>query len=572
MKIVVIAAACLGLASFAPASRLLDPAYLNAGSNPRGLASADLNNDGYADLAVANFGSATLIGAACPSSGGSISLYLGSAQGLQPGAVISVSSDAPRGLALADLNNDGKPDLLATLYCSGSLAVYLNQGDGMFGPAQLYPVGAQPVGVAVQVANGAGFVAVADYGSNKVSLFTLNGKNGGLSPLSTLAVGLNPTDVRFYQARGKGLALFVADYGSNAVTRLGLSADGSLAGSADIAVPGQPCKLAVGDLNNDGLPDLAVSRFMDNTVDVFLGQADGSVAVSPVAQALGGSRPNGLALGRLGGSAALVTSDRDSDQVEVLHWAGQGLSRCAAVTVTDASGNTGTYGPVEAVVADFNADGYGDVAVSHMRDSRVALLVGARSAAPLISSASHPDPAGWSASTTLVAGFSAGPDLDGISGWQASLDEDPAGAPGADAPLLSTPSFTQAHLAAGAHYLHARAIDGAGKAGEVGTYRVGVKAQLTQANTYNYPNPSRDGHTTIRFPLLSPAAVELKIYNETGELVWHRDLGAAQTQAGLNLVEWDGQTEGGRQAANGGYILTVHSGGITITKKIAIVR
>jgi|GEM_PF-938652 hypothetical protein len=571
MKFAAIAAACLGLSAAAGASRLLDPVYLGAGSNPRGVASADLNGDGFADLAVADFGSGTLIGAPCPITGGAISIYNGSAQGLKPGQVITVT-DAPRGLALVDLNNDGKPDLLATFYCNGNLAVFLNKGDGTFSATPtLYPTGIEPVGVAAQVSNGSGLVAVADYGSNKVSVYAV--KMGVLTLASTLAVGANPTDVKFYPSPlGKSPVLFVADYGANAVTRLSLNSDGTQAGSADMPVPGQPCKLAVGDLNNDGLPDLAVARFTDSAVSVFLGQADGSVAVTPVAMTLAGRYPNGLALGRLGGAPSLVTADRDSDQIEVLHWSGQGLSRCAAVTVLDSAGNTGTYGPVDVAIADFNSDGYGDVAASHMRDGRVILLSGARPAAPAIASPSHPDPSGWSAETTLVANFTAAPDLDGISGWQAGLDQDPVGSPATDAAQFSVPAFTQAHLSAGDHYLHVRAVDANGKAGDVATYRVGIKAQLNPANTYNFPNPTRDGRTTIRFPLMTPAAVELKIYNETGDLVWHRDLSAGQTQAGLNLVIWEGQTDNGRNVANGGYILTVRSGSILVTKKIAVVR
>ena len=570
MKSAVIAALFLSLAAAAPASRLLDPAYLGAGSNPRGVASADLNGDGIADLAVADFGSGTLIGAPCPITGGAISLYYGSAQGLKPGPVITVT-DAPRGLCLVDLNNDGKPDLLASLYCNGNLAVFINKGDGTFGPPTLYPTGVQPVGVAAQVSNGGGLVAVADYGSSKVSVYSV--KMGVLTLASTLAVGASPTDVRFYPSGpGKGPVLFVADYGANAVTRLSLNSDGTQAGSADFAVPGQPCKLAVGDLNNDGLADLAVARFTDSAVSVFLGQSDGSVAVSPVAMALAGRYPNGLALGRLGGAQSLVTADRDSDQIEVLHWSGQGLSRCAAITVTDAAGNTGTYGPVDVAIADFNSDGYGDVAASHMRDGRVIVLSGARPAAPAIASSSHPDPSGWSAETTFVGNFTPAPDLDGITGWQASLDQDPVGSPATDAPQLSVAAFSQQHLSAGDHFLHVRAVDANNKAGDVATYRIGIKAQMNPANTYNFPNPTRDGRTTIRFPLMVPAAVELKIYNETGDLVWHRDLSASQTEAGLNLVVWEGQTDNGRNVANGGYILTVHSGSILVTKKIAVVR
>ncbi len=42
--------------------------------------------------------------------------------------------------------------------------------------------------------------------------------------------------------------------------------------------------------------------------------------------------------------------------------------------------------------------------------------------------------------------------------------------------------------------------------------------------------------------------------------------------AGVNAVLWDGHNGEGREAANGGYVLTVHSGDLTVTKKIAIIR
>jgi hypothetical protein len=42
--------------------------------------------------------------------------------------------------------------------------------------------------------------------------------------------------------------------------------------------------------------------------------------------------------------------------------------------------------------------------------------------------------------------------------------------------------------------------------------------------------------------------------------------------AGLNQVLWDCVNDRGRAVANGGYVLSVRSGDVVVTKKIAVVR
>jgi flagellar hook assembly protein FlgD len=133
-------------------------------------------------------------------------------------------------------------------------------------------------------------------------------------------------------------------------------------------------------------------------------------------------------------------------------------------------------------------------------------------------------------------------------------------------------SASYASLASGTYFFHVRAVDAAGRLGDTAHFKVGVTAALSKENVYNYPNPSRDGRTAIRFPLLQPSGVNIRIYDETGALVWSRDLSAADTVAGVNAVEWDGRNGNGQPVANGGYIYTLSSGSFTVTKKIAIIR
>jgi hypothetical protein len=84
-------------------------AYNSGGSAPYSVAVADLKGDGKRDLAVANFSSNT------------VGVLLGSGDGTFQSAVSYASSNSdascPDFVALADVNGDGKPDMVVLNYC-----------------------------------------------------------------------------------------------------------------------------------------------------------------------------------------------------------------------------------------------------------------------------------------------------------------------------------------------------------------------------------------------------------------------------------------------------------------------
>src|SRR5208282_2294810 len=96
MRLTLLFASALSLLS---AQSFLAPSDYAAGAKPVGLASADFNGDGFPDVAVANAGSET------------VTVLLGSSQGFQPGVAYPSGSGQAVALVSADFNNDGKPDL-----------------------------------------------------------------------------------------------------------------------------------------------------------------------------------------------------------------------------------------------------------------------------------------------------------------------------------------------------------------------------------------------------------------------------------------------------------------------------
>ncbi|MGC9989947.1 MAG: FG-GAP-like repeat-containing protein, partial [Terriglobales bacterium] len=109
--------------------------YGSGGYYATSLAVADVNGDGKPDLLVAN---ECAIGSNCGSSG-KVGVLLGNGDGtFQAPVTYSSGGQFPYSLAVGDVNGDGKPDLVVTnLYensgsTNGSLGVLLGNGDGTF--------------------------------------------------------------------------------------------------------------------------------------------------------------------------------------------------------------------------------------------------------------------------------------------------------------------------------------------------------------------------------------------------------------------------------------------------------
>ncbi len=317
----------------------------------------------------------------------------------------------------ADLDMDGAPDLISTVQYPDALYVLRNRGDGSFEPAITYAAGERPSAVASADFDGDGTpdLVVTNYASNTASIF-LNRGDGTLRPLRPISVGDSPVSVACADLDGDGRPdLAVGSLGSSAVSILlnlgggtfapavdyplnGLSlrwtvsaADLNHDGHLDLAVSGvegvailrnlgnvtfgQPDfygtfnegPVAVGDLDGDGYPDIALTSFSADVVEVLLNRGDGTFGSSHAY--VTEFRPTGVFLTDFDGDGSpdLVVMNSELDSISVFLNTGNGRFGPGTKYVTGRS-------PVFVASADIDADGDADLVVASSAEATLSIL------------------------------------------------------------------------------------------------------------------------------------------------------------------------------------------------------
>jgi hypothetical protein len=254
------------------------------------VAVGDFNRDGVPDPAVAN--------AMDP---GTVSVLLGNGEGTFRSAVNYAVGGPPHSVAVGDFNGDGIPDLaVATDF--HTVSVLLGNGDGTFQPAVNYATAFIPVYVAVADFRHNGIIdlVVADEATDPGMVTVLLGNGDGTFwPAVNYATGgVNPMSVAVGDLNGDGIPdLAVVNADSDNVSVLLGNGDGTFQAAVSYAAGVRPVSVAVGDFNGDGTLDLAVAGgpFYDGTVSVLFGNGDGTfhsavnyaVGVKPISVAVG---------------------------------------------------------------------------------------------------------------------------------------------------------------------------------------------------------------------------------------------------------------------------------------------
>jgi hypothetical protein len=250
-------------------------ATLPAGPSPQSVTTADVNGDGYQDIICANAGSR--------SSGyqGTLSVFTNDGTGnFALMSTLDVGGFAIC-VAAADLNGDGKMDLISANNDDNTLTVLTNNGTGQFTMSYLATVGNYPIYVAVADVNGDGKMDLisADQGDGQLTVLT-NAGNGQFAYSAAYLVGndssSSPYCVAAADLNGDGkMDLVSANNNDNTLTVLTNNGAGLFNVSSSPSVGTLPTSVAVADINGDGRPDLISADNNDNTVTILTNSPSG---------------------------------------------------------------------------------------------------------------------------------------------------------------------------------------------------------------------------------------------------------------------------------------------------------
>jgi hypothetical protein len=313
-------------------------------------------------------------------------------------------ADGANAVAIADVNGDGKPDMVVANWCAYSsctspgtnVGVLLGMGDGTFQPAVEYESGGlyadsvaiaqlrgpgQPLDIIVANCGSSSQVNCVDTsGSGDVSVLLGNG-DGTFKTAARYSLGASgATSVAVADVNGDGKLDLVVATGSSTAGSVGVLlgvGDGTFGAEATYSSGGlSPLALAVADLNGDGKPDVVVSnQWADDTdtnsnVSVLLNDGTGKFPTA-MSNPTGGFYPDSIAIADVNGDGkpdlvvanSSVGSDGGLGNVGVLLGNGNGTFLAPIPYLS------GAYGAAAVAVADVNGDGIPDVVVANCSGS-----------------------------------------------------------------------------------------------------------------------------------------------------------------------------------------------------------
>ncbi len=299
-------------------------------------------------------------------------------------STIFPTGNFPFSVAIGDMDGDGLPDLVVANSNSYTVSVLRNtstSGNVSFATQQSFSTGITPVSIAIGDIDGDGLpdLAIANLNDSTVSVLRNTSTSGNVSFATqvTFSTGRNPFSVAIGDIDGDGLPdLAVANFSANTVSVLrNTSTRGnvSFATEQSFLSGSEPHSVVIGDIDGDGKLDLAIANDLSNTVAVLRNISTVGVVSFATRQTFStDTTPQSVAIGDIDGDGKLdlATANGGSSTVSVL----KNTSTSGNVSfAAQQSFSTGS-GSFSVAMGDLNADGLPDLAITNTNDNTVSIL------------------------------------------------------------------------------------------------------------------------------------------------------------------------------------------------------
>ncbi len=345
----------------------------STGTSPRSIAIGDIDGDGKSDLAIANTNSKTV----------SIYRNTGKIDTVNFATKVDFTTLwSPLSVAIGDIDGDGKADLVIANAGSDIVSIFRNTSSSgiiNFASKVDFITGSLPYSVVIGDINGDGKpdLALTNYNSNTVSVLRNTGLKGSISFATKVdfATGSNPCSVAIGDIDGDGKPdLAIANTGNiytvSVLRNTGSNNSVNFATKTDFTTGSNSKSIEIGDIDGDGKPDLAIGS---NSVSILRNtSSSGSISFATRVDFASVSTPYSLKIGDINGDGKpdLAIINQSSNKLSILRNTSISGTVDFATKVDFASGTN----PLSIAIGDIDGDGKSDLAIANENNNSVSIL------------------------------------------------------------------------------------------------------------------------------------------------------------------------------------------------------
>lgn len=285
------------------------------------------------------------------------------------------TGDGPRCIETADVNEDGKFDLITeNQFNNGyTMSILLGDGSGNFAAGMSFPLNSVILSIVIADFNKDGHIDIASCkpgGSSGIVTIRLGDGTGAFFASTDYVVTTGSTDLTVADFNGDNkLDIATANSSSNNLSVIFGDGLGGFSGLVNFNAADYPQRITSADYNNDGEMDLAASNYTSGNVSVLLGNGTGGFATVVNYAVASYCTP-------------IISKDMNADGKMDIVTFGAGIN-CFTVLLGDGSGSfqtginfyqTGNYNDI--VSSDFNYDGKMDLAAVSSVTDEIRILSG----------------------------------------------------------------------------------------------------------------------------------------------------------------------------------------------------